>query len=74
MEETKGLCETTLCAKRTSGYLQLELSAMKHKTGKAVQEYSARVEKTLHELCNVRANNRSTSDTKAIHVYIKEIT
>lgn len=65
-EATKRLLETTFCAKRTPGYLQLELSAIRHKTGETVQEYSARIEKTLYELCNVRANNRSTSDTKAI--------
>lgn len=73
-EVTKGLLETTFCTKRTLGYLQLELSAMKHKTGEKVQEYSERVEKTLHELCNVSANNRSASDAKAIHACIKEVT
>lgn len=73
-EATKGLLEITFCAKRTPGYLQLELSAMKHKNGETIQEYSARVEKTLHELCNVSANNKSDADAKAVHAYIKEVT
>lgn len=73
-EATKGLLEITFCAKRTPGYLQLELSATKYKTGETIQEYSARVEKTLHELCNVSATYRSTSDAKAVHAYINEVT
>lgn len=73
-ESAKGLLEITFCAKRTPGYLQLELSAMRHKNGETVQEYSARVEKTLHELCNVSASNISAADAKAVHRYIKQVT
>lgn len=73
-EALKNLLEITFCAQRTPGYLQLELSTTKHKTGETVQEYSARVEKLLHELCNVSTSRRSTSDAKAVHEYIKETT
>lgn len=73
-ESAKGLLEITFCAKRTPGYLQLELSAMRHKNGETIQEYSSRVEKTLHELCNVIASNISPADAKAVHRYIKQVT
>lgn len=73
-EAIKGLLEITFCTKRTPGYLQLELSTLKHKTGETIQEYSAKIEKILHELCNVSATNRSTSDARAVHAYIKEVT
>ncbi|KAL4156031.1 hypothetical protein QTP88_000066 [Uroleucon formosanum] len=73
-ETLRGLLEVTFCAKRTPGYLQLELTTTKHKAGETVQEYSSRVEALLHELCNVSAAKRSPTDAKAVHEYIKETT
>lgn len=70
----KGLLEGAFCAKRTAGHLQLELTTCKMQIGENVQSYTSKVEKLLHELCNVSAKGKSTSDTKAIHNYIKEIT
>jgi len=66
--------EVRFCAKRTPGYLQLELTTTKHKTGEPIQEYSSRVETLLHELCNVSTAKRSLSEAKAVHEYIKETT
>ncbi|VVC38366.1 Hypothetical protein CINCED_3A007064 [Cinara cedri] len=71
-EALKGLLEVTFCAKRIPGYLQLELTTTKHKIGETIQEYSARVEVLLHELCNVSTAKRSPADAKAVHEYIKE--
>ncbi|KAL4136459.1 hypothetical protein QTP88_008007 [Uroleucon formosanum] len=73
-ETLRGLLEVTFCAKRTPGYLQLELTTTKHKAGETVQEYSSRVEALLHELCNVSTAKRSPTDAKAVHEYIKETT
>lgn len=73
-EALKKLLEITFCAQRTPGYLQLELSTTRHKSGETVQEYSARVEKLLHELCNVSTSGRSLNDARAVHEYIKETT
>jgi len=73
-EALRGLLEVTFCAKRTPGYLQLELTTTKHKAGETVQEYSSRVEALLHELCNVSTAKRSPTDAKAVHEYIKETT
>jgi hypothetical protein len=70
----KGLLEVAFCAKRTAGHLQVELTSCRMQIGENVQSYTSRVEKLLHELCNVSAKGRSTSDTKAIHGYIREIT
>lgn len=73
-EALRELLEVTFCAKRTPGYLQLELTTTKHKTGETIQEYSSRVETLLHELCNVSTAKRSPADAKAVHEYIKETT
>jgi len=43
-EALKGLLEVSFCAKRTPGYLQLELTTTKHKAVETVQEYSSRIE------------------------------
>jgi len=42
--------------------------------GENVQSYSSRIERLVHELCNVSAKNRSTTEAKAVHDYIREIT
>jgi len=73
-EDLRGLLEVTFCAKRTPGYLQLELTTTKHKVGETIQEYSSRVEALLHELCNVSTTKRSSADARAVHEYIKETT
>ncbi|KAL4091163.1 hypothetical protein QTP88_025900 [Uroleucon formosanum] len=39
-----------------------------------IQEYSTRVEKLLHELCNVSTSKRTIAEAKAVHDYIKETT
>lgn len=66
--------ESTFCATRTPGYLQLEITTTKFQQGETIREYSTRVEKLLHELCNETTKDKSTSDVKAIHNYIKETT
>jgi len=66
--------EGTFCATRTPGYLQLELTTTKFQQGETIREYSTRVEKLLHELCNVSTKDKATNDAKAIHNYIKETT
>ncbi|KAE9523814.1 hypothetical protein AGLY_015702 [Aphis glycines] len=68
------LLTVTYCAKRTPGYLQLELSTTRFKSGETIQEYSSRVEKLLHELCNVSTSKRTIAEAKAVHDYIKETT
>jgi len=70
----KSLLETAFCAKRTPGYLQLELNSTRQKPGEAVQEYSGRVEKLFHELCNVSVNGRKPVEAEAVRSYIKETT
>jgi len=70
----KRLLEDAFCAKRTAGYLQLELTTCKMQIGENVQSYSSRIERLVHELCNVSAKGRSTADAKAVHDYIREIT
>lgn len=66
--------EGTFCATRTPGYLQLELTTTKFQQGEMVRDYATRVEKLLHELCNVSTKDKSAGDAKAIHNYIKETT
>lgn len=70
----KGLLEGAFSAKRTAGHLQLELTTCKMQVGESVQSYTSKVKKLLHELCNVSTKGKSSSDTKAIHQYIKETT
>ncbi|KAL4083697.1 hypothetical protein QTP88_029013 [Uroleucon formosanum] len=64
----------TFCATRTPGYLRLELTTTKFQQGETVRDYTTKVEKLLHELCNVSTKDKSASDAKAIHSYIKETT
>ncbi|KAL4089039.1 hypothetical protein QTP88_024117 [Uroleucon formosanum] len=66
--------EGTFCATRTPGYLQLELTTTKFQQGETVLDYRTKVEKLLHELCNVSTKDKSVSDAKAIYSYIKETT
>lgn len=73
-DSLRGLLEVTFCAKRTPGYLQLELSTTRHKSGETIQEYSSKIEKLLHELCNVSTSRKTEIEAKAIHNYIKETT
>ncbi|KAE9521956.1 hypothetical protein AGLY_017648 [Aphis glycines] len=44
--------ESTFCATRTPGYLLLEITTTKFQQGETIQEYSTRIERLLHELCN----------------------
>ena len=73
-DSLRGLLEVTFCTKRTPGYLQLELSTTRYKSGETIQEYSSRVEKLLLELCNVSTIKRTKTEAKAVHDYIKETT
>lgn len=73
-DSLRELLTVTFCAKRTPGYLQLELSTTRFKSGETIQEYSSRVEKLLHELCNVSTSKRTKTEAKAVHDYIKETT
>ncbi|KAL4108059.1 hypothetical protein QTP88_018316 [Uroleucon formosanum] len=73
-DSLRELLTVTFCAKRTPGYLQLELSTTRFKSGETIQEYSSRVEKLLHELCNVSTSKRTITEAKAVHDYIKETT
>ncbi|VVC26736.1 Integrase, catalytic core,Macro domain,Retropepsins,Zinc finger, CCHC-type,Ribonuclease H- [Cinara cedri] len=66
--------EDTFCATRAPGYLQLELTTTKFQQGETVRKYATKVEKLLHELCNVSTKDKTSSDAKAIHNYIKETT
>lgn len=68
------ILEESYCATRTPGYLQLELSTTRFRQGESVQQYAARVEKLLHELCNVSTSRKPTMEAKAINDYIKETT
>jgi hypothetical protein len=70
----KSLLETAFCAKRTPGYLQLELNSTRQKSGESVQEYFGRVEKLFHELCNVSVTGRKPVEAEAVRSYIKETT
>jgi hypothetical protein len=70
----KTLLESAFCAKRTPGYLQLELNSTRQKTTESVQEYSGRIEKLFHELCNVSVTGRKPGEAEAIRSYIKETT
>ncbi|VVC39111.1 Aspartic peptidase domain,Zinc finger, CCHC-type [Cinara cedri] len=54
--------------------LQLELTTTKFQQGETVREYATKVKKLLHELCNVSTKDKTSSDAKAIHNYIKETT
>jgi len=70
----KHLLESNFCAKRTPGYLQLELTSTRQSQGESVHDYSTKVENLLNELCNVSTKGKSTTDATAIRTYIKEIT
>lgn len=70
----KSLLESAFCARRTPGYLQLELNSTRQKTGESVQEYSGRVEKLFHELCNVSVTGRKPAEAEGVRSYIKETT
>lgn len=70
----KSLLESAFCAKRTPGYLQLELNSTTQKPGKTVQEYSGRIEKLFYELCNVSVTGRTPVEAEAVRSYIKETT
>lgn len=74
VEDWAGLIETNFCAKRTPGYLQLELTSTRQSQGESVYNYSVKVENLLNELCYVSTNGKSTTDAAAIRTYIKEIT
>lgn len=50
------------------------MSTTRFKSGETLQEDSSRVEKLLHELCNVSTNKRTVVEAKAVHDYIKETT
>lgn len=73
-EGLKTLLESTFCAQRTPGYLQLELNSTRQKSGEPVQDYATRVENLLRELCNVSVSGKSTEAATAIRNYIKEVT
>lgn len=73
-EQLKELLEVSFCAQRTPGYLQLELSTTRHKSGETIQEYSSKIEKLLHDLCNVSTSGKAEIEAKAIHNYIKQTT
>lgn len=70
----KGFLEENFCAQRTPGYLQLELSTTRFRQGETVNDYSSRVEKLLHELCNVSTKRKTPEEARTIHEYIKEVT
>ncbi|KAF0689167.1 Uncharacterized protein FWK35_00035928, partial [Aphis craccivora] len=70
----KHLLESNFCAKRTPGYLQLELTSKRQSQRESVHDYSTKVENLLNELCNVSTKGKSTTDATAIRTYIKEIT
>lgn len=70
----KSLLETAFCSRRTAGYLQLELNSTRQKGGESVQEYSGRVEKLFHDLCNVSVAGKKSTEAEAIRGYIKETT
>lgn len=71
MGSIEGILEVTFCAKRISKHkyfeyiilYYLELTTMRHKAGKNVEEYSSREETILHELCNISTSKRSPSNT-----------
>lgn len=44
----KHLLESNFCAKRTPGYLQLELTSTRQSQGESVHEYSTKVENLLN--------------------------
>ncbi|CAI6372619.1 unnamed protein product [Macrosiphum euphorbiae] len=64
--------EESYCATRTPGYLLLELSTTRYRHGETIQQYTSRVEKLLHELCNVSVNGKSSTEAKTINDFIKE--
>lgn len=64
--------EESYCATRTPGYLLLELSTTRYRHGETIQQYTSRVEKLLHELCNVSVNGKSSAEAKTINNFIKE--
>jgi len=70
----KSLLESAFCTKRTPGYLQLELNSTRQKLGEPVQDYSGRIEKLFHELCNVSITGKKPVEADAIRNYIKETT
>jgi len=71
-ETLRKTLEESYCATRTPGYLLLELSTTRYRHGETIQQYTSRVEKLLHELCNVSVNGKSTTEAKTINNFIKE--
>ncbi|KAE9544071.1 hypothetical protein AGLY_001760 [Aphis glycines] len=69
----KHLLESNFCAKRTPGYLQLELTSTRQSQEESVHDYSTKIENLLNELCNVSTKGKSTTDATAIRTYIKKL-
>lgn len=60
--------------RKTPGYLHLEFStSTRYKPGETIQEYSSRVEKLLHDLCNISASKRTAAEAKSVHDFLKKI-